>query len=143
MAVPALGQAGVNQASVELVNMVAAAPRPDRLHLGLEALLRSDNIFHPTIRPFDTALFLEDTMPDIKPFGHVTIPQLVSKKRVAINLETDLLIENMEQFTRYISNLVSLPEARLAMRGKPSVKLGALPAFNVDFNKVVTQRGVL
>ena len=43
-----------------------------------------DSKYHPQLYPFEVAFFLEDTEPDIKPFGYLDIPAVKATANAAL-----------------------------------------------------------
>lgn len=86
---------------------------------------------------------MEDSLPDIKPFGYITIPEVKSESVTQVDVEQDVQITDMDQFVAYNKLVINSEEFRLGLRGRPSVKLSGLPSFDVDYNKVVTMKGEL
>jgi len=98
-------------------------------------------MFTPTMDAFQAALFLEDTEPDIKPFGYITIPSLHVQKENPVVIDQELEIIDHEQFARYTTLVMQSETYRLAVRGQTDLHLGALPTSKVNFNKVMTSQG--
>lgn len=140
--VPHKGQKELDKAEIEVTNQGISDPKPNSFHLVLKNTITSTSSYHPTLSSFNGSLFLEDTLPDIKPYGYITIPQVHSEAVNNVDIEQDVQIVDMDQFIAYNKLVINSEEFRLGLRGKPSVKLGGLPSFDVDYNKVVTMKGL-
>lgn len=139
---PHKGQKELDKAEIEVTNQGISDPKPNSFHLVLKNTITSTSSYHPTLSSFNGSLFLEDTLPDIKPYGYITIPQVHSEAVNNVDIEQDVQIVDMDQFIAYNKLVINSEEFRLGLRGKPSVKLGGLPSFDVDYNKVVTMKGM-
>lgn len=139
--VPHKGQKEVNKADIEVTYQGISDPQPNSFHLVLNNEVTSTSSYHPTLSSFNASLFLEDTLPDIKPFGYITIPSVKSESETQVDVEQDVEVADMDQFIAYNKLVITSEEFRLAVRGRPSVKLDGLPSFDVDYNKVITMKG--
>ncbi|OJD29288.1 pre-mrna processing factor 4-like protein [Diplodia corticola] len=140
--VPHKGQDELNKADVQVIRQEITDPQPNSFHLVLNNNVTSTSSYHPTLSSFNGSLFLEDSLPDIKPFGYITIPEVKSESEVQVDVEQDVEVADMDQFIAYNKLVISSEEFRLGLRGRPSVKLDGLPSFDVDYNKVVTMKGL-
>jgi len=138
---PNIAQDELNQSSLELVSEEVTNPRPDAVSLKIQNVAKSDSMFTPTMDAFQAALFLEDTEPNIKPFGYITIPSLHVQKENPVMIDQELRIIDQEQFARYTTLVMQSETYRLAVRGQTDLHLGALPTTKVNFNKVMTSQG--
>lgn len=102
----------------------------------------SNSSHHPTLDAFEADLFLESTLPDYKPFGRVTIPSQRADRETLTTINQTMKIIDMDQFIKYCKVIMGSEEYRLAMRGKLSMRQGALPVAHLDFNKVITAKGM-
>ena len=122
-------------------SQIVTNPRPDVVHLTMRNKVRNKSIFTPTLDPFNASLFLENTEPNIKPFGHITIPSVHALKTTFTDIDQEMVIEDMEQFIAYNKLVTSAKEFRVAVRGRTRLHLGALPVVWVDFNKAILMNG--
>lgn len=141
MGVPNIGQDELDKTGIEVSAQEISDPKPDSFHLVLKTTVTSDSSYHPTLSSFNVSLFLEDTKPDIKPFGYVTIPKVRSERVNPVDIDQDVQVTDMDQFIAYNKEVITNEDFRLALRGKPSVKLDGLPRFDANYNKVVTLKG--
>ncbi|KAL1643341.1 hypothetical protein SLS58_005012 [Diplodia intermedia] len=139
--VPHKGQKELDKADIEVTRQGISDPKPNSFHLVLNNKVTSSSSYHPTLSSFNGSLFLEDSLPDIKPFGYITIPEVKSESEVQVDVEQDVEVADMDQFIAYNKLVISSEEFRLGLRGRPSVKLDGLPSFDADYNKVVTMKG--
>ncbi|KAF1981441.1 hypothetical protein K402DRAFT_342367 [Aulographum hederae CBS 113979] len=139
---PNIAQSQLNDATLELTSQVITDPTPDAVHLEMTTISRSDSIFRPTLSAMNASLFLEDTLPDIIPFGQLEIPQLKSTHETEIIINQNLRILNQDQFLAYNRRVMSSEEYRVAIRATADLHLGGLPVAHPAFNKVVTSKGL-
>jgi hypothetical protein len=140
---PNIAQKGINDARLTLEAQVVTAPTPKSIHVMMNTTTESDSSYHPQLYSFRAALFLEDTEPDIKPFGYVNIPAVKTRDTFSTVIDQDMEIVDQEQFARY-NKMVLLSESyRVGLRGRVPLKEGGLPKTTVDFNHVITSKGML
>jgi hypothetical protein len=140
--IPRIAKDVVNDSRLEIRSMVLTDPTQDSFHLRLEELLHSDSRYHPVLDAFNASLFLEDTLPDIKPFAFIEVPRIRSEDVTPITIDQNVAISNMEQFTRYTKLVMNSEEYRLAIRGSTGLHQKGLRKMTVDYNEVVTMKGL-
>ncbi|KAI9679922.1 MAG: hypothetical protein M1817_004937 [Caeruleum heppii] len=139
---PNIAQKGVNESTLEIKSMQLTNPTSTSFRLQQEEVLRSDSKYHPQLDSFNASLFLESTLPDIKPFAYVQVPAVKSTGEVSFTLDQVVEIADLEQFTEYTKLVVDSEEYRLAIRGRPVLHQGSFPETTVDYNEVVTLKGL-
>ncbi|KAF2146601.1 uncharacterized protein K452DRAFT_314850 [Aplosporella prunicola CBS 121167] len=135
-------QSEMNKATIEIGYQGISNPKSNSIHLRLNTTVESHTSYHPDLEAFNASLFLENTEPDIKPFGYITIPKTHVESNNKINIDQELPVTDMDQFFAYNKMVINSEEFRLAVRGKPKLKLGGLPKYKVNYNKVVTMKGL-
>ena len=90
---------------------------------------------------FEAALFLESTLPDIEPFGYITIPRKKYEDETVVKIDQMVEITSLEQFTRYNQLVLGSEEFRIAVRGRTDLEISGFPETTIDFNKVATMKG--
>ncbi|KAI9794177.1 MAG: hypothetical protein M1816_006102 [Peltula sp. TS41687] len=140
--IPRIAQRDVRNSRLEIRSMVLTDPTRDSFHLRLEELLHSDSNYHPILDAFNASLFLEDTMPDIKPFALIEVPRIRSEDVTPITIDQSVGIADLDQFTRYTKLVMNSEEYRLAIRGSTGLHQKGLRKINVDYNEVVTLKGL-
>jgi hypothetical protein len=138
---PKIAQSNMNGAELFMTYQMVLDPTPNSVHLDMVNKAISHTIFTPTLDSFDADLFLEDTLPDYKAFGTITIPGMHVMKEINTTINQVMQIKDMAQFSAY-NTLVSQSENfKVAMKGKTKLHLGALPVVTVDFSKVIKMKG--
>ena len=77
---PNIAQHDINQSELYIEEQIVSNPRPDLVHLKMKNKVRNKGMFTPTLDPFNASLFLENTEPNIKPFGYITISSVHALK---------------------------------------------------------------
>ncbi|QDS68416.1 hypothetical protein FKW77_010783 [Venturia effusa] len=139
---PNIAQKGIDDSKLYLKSQVVTNPRSGAVHVRMVTDAENKNIFKPTLDEFKAALFLENTLPDIKPFGYVTIPRLHAGSLETITIDQELEIADPQQFALYNIAVLNSETYRVAIRGRTNLHLGAFPVVKVNFNKVITSKGL-
>lgn len=139
---PSIAQGDVNKAEMIVNDQIISEPTPDEVKLHIVSTVNSKSMFTPTLDAFEASLFLEDTEPNIKPFGKITIPSVHATKVSTTTVDQQMKILDQEQFKRYNTLVASAKNFRLGVRGRTKLHLGALPVVTVDFNKAVNMDGL-
>lgn len=138
---PQIAQKGINDAYLVLENQIVTNPRPGAVHVFMNISSHSSSMYHPQLYSSNVSLFLEDTEPNIKPFGYLTIPAIVASKVATIIVDQDLVIVDQDQFARYNARVLQSETYRVAQRSRMQLKEMAFPKTTVDFNKVIVSKG--
>lgn len=116
-------------------------PLPNSVQLAQTAIAYNPSAYHPNLDGFQAALFLEDTEPNIQPFGYLNIPPIHATRATEIITNQTFNIVNMDQFMAYNALAFNSTEFRVALRGRTKLHEMKFPTATVDFNKVVTMKG--
>ena len=141
VAFPHIAQGQLQRASLDLISEEVADPQADSVQLTLTTQANNPSPYHPKLDAFNVSLFLEDTLPDIKPFGYITIPSITAAKHVNITVSQRLNIVDMDQFNKYTLTTLQADTYRVALQGKTKLREMKFPATEVQFNKVITTQG--
>jgi hypothetical protein len=139
---PNIAQNGINNAKLTLVSQVASNPTPKTIQLQMVTESRSSSPFHPWLDEFQASLFLENTEPNIIPFGHITIPRIKANAVEQITVTQLLEIANEDQFAAYNLMVMKSKTYRVAVRGRTGLKEGSFPKTTINFNKVIESPGM-
>jgi hypothetical protein len=138
---PNIAQNGINDAQLFMQSQTVTNPTPNSVHLNMVTISKSKSPFHPWLDEMKAALFLEDTLPDIKPFGYITIPRVKATATAMITVDQVLEIADVDQFAAYNLRVMQSNEYRVAVRGRTGLKEGSFPKTTINFNKVITSKG--
>ena len=138
---PNVAQKNINNARLFLESQEVTSPRPGSVHVKMNTTTESRSSRHPQLYSFEAALFLEDTTPDIKPFGYIQIPDAKAESEFTTIIDQDMEIVDQEQFARYNGMVLASETYRVALRGRLPLKEGRLPKTTVDFNHVIESKG--
>jgi hypothetical protein len=131
----------MNGAELSMIYQEVLDPTPNSVRLNMVTKAISHTIFTPTLDAFEADLFLENTLPNYKAFGTITIPGMHVTKELNTTVNQVMAIKDPVQFNAY-NTLVSQSESfKVAMKGRTKLHLGALPVVEVDFSKVITMKG--
>lgn len=138
---PNIAQKSINKARLTLESQSVTSPKPGSVHVKMNTTTESNSSRHPQLYSFKAALFLEDTKPDIKPFGYIQIPDVKATSEFTTIVDQEMEIVDQEQFARYNGLVLASETYRVAIRGRIPLKEGGLPKTTVDFNHVIESKG--
>ncbi|KAI9828748.1 MAG: hypothetical protein M1832_001853 [Thelocarpon impressellum] len=141
-AYPRIAQDDVNKSTLSVEAMVLTDPTPTSFRLHQEQTLRSGSMFHPLLDAFNASLFLESSLPDIKPFAQVLVPSLTALAVAPVVIDQVVEITDMAIFTEFTKLTLKSETFRLGVRGRPVLHQGKLPAKQVDYNQVIELKGL-
>jgi len=141
VAMPHIAQQGIDASGLSLFQQIITDPKPNSVHLHMVTISESNDTFHPTLSTYNASLFLEDTEPNIIPFGYIQVPETHVLHEKYIIVDQDMEVANMDQFIKYNKLLLTSETYRVAIRGVTEVHEEAFPPAKVNFNKVVTSPG--
>lgn len=136
-----MAQSNMDSARIEITFQEVSSPTPNSFHLKQEIIIYSDSSYHPQLDAFRVALFLEDTLPNIKPFAYLDIPPTKATAKSIVLVDQDAKIADMDQWIAYNKRVLLSEEFRVAIRGRVGLHEMNFPATMVDFNKVATMKG--
>ncbi|KAI9770302.1 MAG: hypothetical protein M1840_003461 [Geoglossum simile] len=139
---PNIAQQQVDKSTLEIKSMVVTNPTSHSVQIQQEAFLHSSSIFTPTLDAFPAALFLESTEPNIKPFAYLQLPKVRSTKSTLVSIDQTVKITDIDQFSEYTKTVMNSETFRVALRGRTVLHLGRLPATSVNYNEVLTFKGL-
>jgi hypothetical protein len=138
---PKIAQHDVDGATLHLDLQIVSDPTPSSVHLHVVNTATSYSLFTPVLDGINASIFLENTEPNIKPFGYLQIPTMHATKTFQNIVDQTLDILDMDQFIAYNKLVTQSEKFRFALRGRTKVHLGALPVVGVDFNKAIETNG--
>ncbi|KAI9795456.1 MAG: hypothetical protein M1825_001459, partial [Sarcosagium campestre] len=139
---PRIAQSGVNNSGLEITSMAITEPTESSFHLREDTVLTSDSIYHPTLDAFNASVALAGEDSDGKPFAYITIPSVAATKVANVLIDQDVKIADLDAFTKYTVKVMNSEEYQLAVSGRTGLSQTALKKIDVDYNKVVTMKGL-
>lgn len=136
--IPNKAQHEINQSTLTVTSQEVTNPTADSVNLKMSTVIRSDSSFHPKIDPFRAALSLKDR----PPFIHLDIPGAKSDKEVHVEVEQTVKFDSLDAFTEYTMAVLANEEIQIYLDGKTNLHLSGLPKMDVNYNKVVTMKGM-
>ena len=143
VAIPKIAQEQLNEAIVEIRSQVIRNPTPQSVDIVLVTASLSNSSLSPTLEGFEVDLFLQDTLPNYKPFARLAIPSIRSTGETIVPIVQTLRISDMDQFINYNKLIVSSTEYSFGMRGNVTLRQAGLPTQQLVFNKIITSNGIV
>lgn len=137
---PRIAQDDVNNASLNITNLVFSDPSPTSIHINQTQVLGNKAIYHPTISAFNATIALVGAT---APLATVAIPQIQAEDGAVITVDTTLSLENsVDAVTNFSIAVLGTEMFELNIFGQPQLKEGPLPSNMVTFNKTVSMTGI-
>ncbi|KAF2707574.1 hypothetical protein K504DRAFT_409975 [Pleomassaria siparia CBS 279.74] len=138
VAIPKKAQHDLNQSTLEVTSQEVTSPSPNGIHLKLVTTAKSSSKFHPTIEAFRAGLSIEGK----EPFLYVNVPETKAEAETEIVVENDVTFASLDQFIDYNKVVMGSESFVVNMDGKTKLKLGGLPRMSVNYNKIITMKGL-
>jgi hypothetical protein len=138
VAIPKKAQHEINSSTLEVTSQEVTNPNGDGVHLKLESVIKSGSSYHPTVDGFRAALSVEGQ----GPFIYIDIPEAKSEAETHISVEQDVKFTTLDAFSGYTKAVMGAETFKVHLDGKTKVHLKGLPAMKVNYNKVVTMKGM-
>jgi len=139
VAIPKKAQSEINASTLEVTSQEVTNPQPDGVNLKLTSVIRSDSSYHPTVDSFEAELSLEG---QDEPFTTITIPQAKSEAETHITVDQPIKFASKDAFALYTKTVLGAETFKVHLDGKTQVHLKGLPGMDVNYNKVVTMKGL-
>jgi hypothetical protein len=136
--IPNKAQHEINSSTLEVTSQEVTNPQADGIHLKIDTVIRSGSSYHPKIDAFRAGLSLEGQ----EPFLYVEIPEAKSEAETRITVEQDVKFANANAFSNYTMAVIDSETIDIHLNGKTTVHLSGLPSMDVDYNKVITMKGL-
>jgi hypothetical protein len=136
--VPNKAQHDINASTLEVTAQDVTNPTPDSVQLKIDTVIKSDSKFHPTIDGFRAALSLKGQ----EPFLYVDIPQAKSEEVTKVTVNQDVKLPSLDRFSTYTKTVLASESFEVHMDGNTNLHISGLPAANVNYNKVITMKGL-
>lgn len=143
MGFPHIAQKNVNDSTLDIQSMILTNPTPHSFDLQQQSVIRSGSSYHPRLDAFNATLSVEDAAIDKSPFASMQLPAVHATAEAQVNVNQIVQITDMGQFTDYTKVVLASEKYRIAVRGRIGLHESGLPATTVDYNKVVTLKGML
>lgn len=138
VAIPKIAQREINASTIEVLSQEVSNPQPDSIHLKLDTVIRSNSSYHPKIDGFRGALSIAGQ----EPFLYIDIPEVKSEAETPVTVDQELQLANKDAFSNYTKLVLGSEEFSIHLDGKTHIHLGGLPTMDVNYNKVVTMKGM-
>lgn len=141
VAYPKIAQREVNKSTLTIKEMKITDPTPEGFKIHLIQEIGSDSKYHPWLDAFDASISLDDDK-NSKPFATFKVPKVKSKDGAVVEINQDVKLADVGAFTAYSKAVVKNKEVKLKVDGRTGLKQGSLPKKDVDYNKIVTMKGL-
>ncbi|KAH9879311.1 hypothetical protein J1614_002750 [Plenodomus biglobosus] len=136
--IPNKAQRELNASTLEVTAQEVTNPSPEGVHLKIDTVVRSGSSYHPTIDPFRASLSLKGQTP----FLFIDVPEAKSEKETYITIDQDINFASNDSFSQYTKAVLAAESFEVYMDGETKLKLSGLPKMSVDYNKVITMKGL-
>ena len=142
MGFPHIAQSNVNDSTLEIQSMIITDPTPHSFHLRQHSVVRSGSSYHPLLDAFNATLSVKDDKPGRSPFASVELPAVQSTAESPVDVNQTVQIANLDQYDDFAKVVLASEEYKLAVDGQTILHQSGLRAMTVDYNKVVTLKGM-
>ncbi|KAI2478064.1 DUF3712 domain containing protein [Pyrenophora tritici-repentis] len=131
-------QSEINASTLEVTSQEVTSPTSDSIHLKIDTVIRSDSSYHPEIDAFRAGLSLEGQ----EPFLYLNVPKAKSEKETRITIDQDVKLASLAAFSNYTKTVLGSESFDLRLDGKTNIHLSGLPTMDVNYNKIITMKGL-
>ncbi|KLJ05890.1 hypothetical protein EMPG_10672 [Blastomyces silverae] len=135
---PNIAQSDVNKSTLTINSMEITEPTPDSFHIKVDQTIGSKSKFHPQLDAFNATIA---TAGSDKPFFSLEVPALRAVDGANAVID-QIVMPDLESFTAYSIQVMKSESVDLEIKGKTGLKEGSLPKTTVDYNKVITMKGL-
>ncbi|CAE7001672.1 hypothetical protein PTNB85_09124 [Pyrenophora teres f. teres] len=136
--IPKKAQNEINDSTLEVTSQQVTSPTSDSIHLKIDTVIRSGSSYHPEIDAFRAGLSLEGQ----EPFLYLNVPKAKSEKETRITIDQDIKLASLAAFSNYTKTVLGSESFQVRLDGKTNIHLSGLPTMDVDYNKVITMKGL-
>jgi len=140
---PHIAQSTVNDSTLEIQSMIITDPTAHSYHLQQHSVIRTSSSYHPSLDAFNATLSVKDDKLDRSPFATVELPAVHATAESTVDVDQTVPITNLDQYGDFAKVVLAAEEFQLAVDGRTSLHQSGLRAIAVDYNKVVTLKGML
>ncbi|RHZ62932.1 hypothetical protein CDV55_107267 [Aspergillus turcosus] len=134
---PAVSQRVVDNSNLVLVNAAVMQPRPDSVILTMESALKLPIGLPVRIDPITLDLFNRD-QPGNSTFAKLYLNGTTIKGNTTLGVTNQFTPLNVDQWTKYVNNVVFMAHAPLSLKGTTTSYLGKLKS-RVTMDKTIKQ----
>lgn len=138
VAIPKKAQHEINASEIEVTSQEVTNPHQDSIQLKLDTVIKSNSSYHPKIDAFRAAL----SLPGQTPFLYIDIPETKSEKETPVTVDQHVQLASKDAFSEYTKLVLASQEFNIHLDGKTKIHLSGLPSMDVDYDKVVTMKGM-
>jgi len=136
--IPNKAQHEINSSTLEVTAQEVTNPQPNGVHLKIDTVIKSGSSYHPKIDSFKAGL----SLPGQDPFIYITIPEAKSEAETRVTVDQDVIFASDVEFSSYTKAVLDSETLQIHLDGKTNIHLSGLPTMDVDYNKVITMKGL-
>ncbi|KAG7007882.1 ubiquitin carboxyl-terminal hydrolase [Physcia stellaris] len=141
VAFPRMAQAGINDSRLQIQSVTLSDPTPNSFHLEQTAVAGNSGNYHPRLDAFNASLSLDGSEKDV-PYAYITLPAIHASKTTTIRVNQTVQITDLAAFNEYNAALLGSASVKICLKGRTKLHEMRFPTTTVDFDKVVTMKGL-
>ncbi|KAF1840445.1 uncharacterized protein K460DRAFT_296992 [Cucurbitaria berberidis CBS 394.84] len=135
---PKKAQREINDSTLNVTSQEVTNPHPGGVHLKIDTVIKSGSSYHPTIDGFRAGLSLKGQ----EPFLYVDVPKAKSQAETHITIDQDVDLASLDRFSTYTKAVLASETFEVYLDGKTNIHLKGLPTMDVNYNQVITMKGL-
>ena len=139
---PHIAQSNVNDSTLEIQSMIITDPTPRSFHLQQHSVIQSSSSYHPLLDAFNATLSIKDDKLVRSPFASIELPALHPTAETSVDIDQTVQLANLDQYTDFAKVVLASEEYKLVVDGKTGLHQSGLRTIRIDYNKVVTLKGM-
>ncbi|PGH07226.1 hypothetical protein AJ79_06330 [Helicocarpus griseus UAMH5409] len=136
---PNIAQSDVNKSTLTINSMEITNPAPESFDIKVDQTIGSKSKYHPILDAFNATVALAGTD---KPFFTLEVPSIKAVDGANAVIDQRVVLKDLQPFIDYSIKVMKSETLDIEIKGETGLKEGALPKTTVDYNKVVTMKGL-
>ncbi|KAG9242033.1 hypothetical protein BJ878DRAFT_426769 [Calycina marina] len=146
VAMPKIAQSGVDKTYLELTDLKFINPTQETLEITQTAILHNPEIFTPTLDAFPVQSYfvVNATGEQLGPMLEFQFPKTHALHPTSVNTAAlqECLIEDADVVNQFVTAVLTQEYVSSSLVGSTNLHLGALPVNKINYNTVVTYKGL-
>ncbi|PGH34992.1 hypothetical protein GX50_02126 [[Emmonsia] crescens] len=136
---PNIAQSDVNKSTLTINSMEITDPAPDSFSIKVDQTIGSKSKYHPVLDAFNATVAVAGTD---KPFFTLQVPSVQAVDGAKSMIDQRVMLADVQAFTDYSILVMKSETVDIEINGRTGLKEGALPKTHVNYNKVITMKGL-
>ncbi|EEH42923.2 uncharacterized protein PADG_07743 [Paracoccidioides brasiliensis Pb18] len=136
---PRIAQKDVNKSTLTINSMEITNPAPEAFNIKVDQTIGSKSKYHPILDAFNATVSIAKSN---KPFFVLAVPSVKAVDGAKSMIDQRVQLADVQQFVDYSIAVMKSEFLDLEIDGRTGLKEGALPKTTVDYNKVITMKGL-